>query len=227
MSNNAATWSDVLGPEKQQDYFVEMMQEIARRRAAGVTIYPPKDAVFSAFSTTAFADVKVVILGQDPYHGPNQAHGLCFSVLDGVKPPPSLANIYKELARDFPDFKIPSSGNLTHWATQGVLMLNTVLTVEAGQAHSHAKLGWESFTDKVIDVVNAHLSNVVFLLWGNHAQRKASVVDTSKHLVLKAPHPSPLSAHRGFIGCGHFSQANQYLQSKQLNPIDWHLNQSI
>jgi uracil-DNA glycosylase len=221
MSVSSLTWSDVLGTEKKQPYFVAMMNEIARRRAAGVTIYPPKDAVFNAFSITPFNQIKVVILGQDPYHGANQAHGLCFSVLDGIRPPPSLANIYKELIRDVDEFEKPVGGNLTHWAEQGVLLLNTVLTVEAGQAHSHAKLGWETFTDTVIRMINTELSNVVFLLWGSHAHRKASVVDTGKHCVLKAPHPSPLSAHRGFIGCGHFSKTNDYLTQNRLSPIYW------
>ena len=221
MTKTQLTWADVLSDEKQQPYFVKMMQEIATRRESGVTIYPPKQSVFNAFSTTAFADVKVVILGQDPYHGPAQAHGLCFSVQNGVKPPPSLVNIYKELQQDIDGFERPLSGDLTYWAEQGVLLLNTVLTVEAGQAHSHAKLGWEMFTDKVIEVINANLANVVFLLWGSHAQRKASAVDGSKHCILKAPHPSPLSAHRGFLGCKHFSAANQYLSTNGLTPIDW------
>ena len=221
MSVSPLTWSDVLVAEKKQPYFVAMMNEIARRRAADVTIYPPKDAVFNAFSITPFSQIKVVILGQDPYHGANQAHGLCFSVLDGIRPPPSLANIYKELARDMDEFEKPTGGNLTRWAEQGVLLLNSVLTVEAGQAHSHAKLGWETFTDKVITAINTELSNVVFLLWGSHAHRKASVVDTGKHCVLKASHPSPLSAHRGFIGCGHFSQTNDYLTKEGLAPIHW------
>jgi len=225
MSTTVLTWSAVLGDEKEQPYFVAMMNEIAKRRADGITIYPPKEAVFNAFSTTPFSKIKVVILGQDPYHGPHQAHGLSFSVLEGVKPPPSLANIYKELARDIADFDKPQGGDLSGWAEQGVLLLNTVLTVEAGKAHSHAKLGWETFTDKVIELINAELSNVVFLLWGSHAQRKASAVDVSKHCVLKAPHPSPLSAHRGFIGCGHFSKTNDYLAQNNLKPIDWGLNQ--
>lgn len=216
-----ATWTDVLGNEKQQPYFVELMNEVARRRAVGVTIYPPKNAVFNAFATTPFENIKVVIIGQDPYHGPLQAHGLSFSVPDGVKPPPSLANIYKELDRDYPNFTIPKHGNLTAWAEQGVLLLNTVLTVEAGHAHSHAKLGWEQFTDAVIATINQHLDQVVFMLWGGHAQKKARQVDASRHCVLTAPHPSPLSAHRGFIGCGHFSKANTYLQETNRSLINW------
>ncbi|MBT0585484.1 uracil-DNA glycosylase [Alteromonas oceanisediminis] len=219
----ATTWSDVLGDEKQQPYFVEMMQELARRRAAGEVIYPPKESVFSAFSSTPFENVKVVILGQDPYHGPNQAHGLCFSVQQGVKPPPSLVNIFKELQHEFNGFSMPAHGNLQAWAAQGVLLLNTVLTVQAGQAHSHAKLGWERFTDTVITALNRHSTGVVFLLWGGHAQRKASQVEPDRHCILTAPHPSPLSAYRGFIGCGHFRQANDYLIQQGKAPINWQL----
>jgi uracil-DNA glycosylase len=215
------SWSDVLGEEKRQPYFVDMMNEIARQRAQGATVYPPKGEVFNAFSSTALEQVKVVILGQDPYHGPLQAHGLCFSVPDGVKPPPSLVNIYKELASDIEDFEIPKHGNLTRWAEQGVLLLNTVLTVQAGQAHSHAKLGWEQFTDVVVQAISDYTQGVVFLLWGGHAQRKAARVDEHKHHVLKAPHPSPLSAHRGFLGCGHFSETNKILTASNREPIDW------
>ena len=216
-----ATWSDVLGNEKRQPYFVEMLNEISRQRTQGVTVYPPQSDVFNAFAKTPLEQVKVVILGQDPYHGPLQAHGLCFSVPQGVKPPPSLGNIYKELANDIEDFEIPKHGNLTAWAEQGVLLLNTVLTVQAGQAHSHAKLGWEQFTDTVIQAVSDNTEGIVFLLWGGHAQRKADRVDTQKHHILKAPHPSPLSAHRGFLGCGHFSQTNALLTASNRQPINW------
>ena len=171
--------------------------------------------------------MKVVILGQDPYHGPRQAHGLCFSVLPGIKTPPSLVNMYKELAQDIDGFQIPAHGYLQSWAEQGVLLLNTVLTVEQGKAHSHAKTGWETFTDKVIEAVNQHQSGVVFLLWGSHAQKKGRFIDRNKHHVLAAPHPSPLSAHRGFFGCGHFSLANQILNAQGKTTIDWHLPDQV
>jgi uracil-DNA glycosylase len=215
------TWHDVIGQEKQQSYFVDTLKFVAAERAAGKTIYPPQEEVFSAFRSTEFSQVKVVILGQDPYHGPNQAHGLSFSVKPGIPAPPSLVNIYKELATDIPGFVRPNHGYLQSWAEQGVLLLNTVLTVEAAQAHSHAKLGWETFTDKVIAMLNTYREGVVFLLWGAHAQKKGSIIDPVRHRVLKAPHPSPLSAHRGFLGCQHFSTANQLLEEQGLTPIDW------
>ncbi|WP_370598029.1 uracil-DNA glycosylase [Plesiomonas shigelloides] len=214
-------WSDVIGAEKQQPYFLDTMAYVAAERAAGKEIYPPEHDVFNAFRYTPFEQVKVVILGQDPYHGPNQAHGLCFSVLPGVPVPPSLVNIYKELAQDIAGFQIPQHGYLKSWADQGVLLLNTVLTVERGQAHSHAKLGWETFTDRVIAAVNEHRQGVVFLLWGAHAQKKGRIIDRQRHHVLTAPHPSPLSAHRGFLGCRHFSQTNQLLAQQNLPAIDW------
>lgn len=216
------TWHDVIGAEKELDYFRQTMMFVERERQAGKAIYPPASEVFNAFRATEFSDIKVVILGQDPYHGPNQAHGLCFSVLPGVKTPPSLANMYKELAQDIPGFTVPNHGYLQSWAAQGVLMLNTVLTVEKGKAHSHAKTtGWERFTDRVIDQINAHREGVVFLLWGAHAQKKGAMIDRERHHVLTAPHPSPLSAHRGFLGCGHFSATNQYLETMGKTPIDW------
>ncbi|MFL1804167.1 uracil-DNA glycosylase [Plesiomonas shigelloides] len=214
-------WSDVIGAEKQQPYFLDTMAYVAAERAAGKEIYPPEHDVFNAFRYTPFEQVKVVILGQDPYHGPNQAHGLCFSVLPGVPVPPSLVNMYKELAQDIAGFQIPQHGYLKSWADQGVLLLNTVLTVERGQAHSHAKLGWETFTDRVIAAVNEHRQGVVFLLWGAHAQKKGRIIDRQRHHVLTAPHPSPLSAHRGFLGCRHFSQTNQLLAQQNLAAIDW------
>ncbi|MZI91758.1 uracil-DNA glycosylase [Vibrio sp. CAIM 722] len=217
------TWHDVIGAEKEQDYFRQTLQFVDSERQAGKVIYPSTHDVFNAFRFTEFNQVKVVMLGQDPYHGPNQAHGLCFSVLPGVKTPPSLVNIYKELAQDIPGFQIPSHGYLESWAKQGVLMLNTVLTVEQGKAHSHSKTGWERFTDRVIDALNQHGEGIVFLLWGAHAQKKGSMIDTHRHYVLKAPHPSPLSAHRGFFGCHHFSQANQLLEQQGKSPIDWQL----
>ena len=215
------TWQEALGPQKEAEYFTRLLARVESEREAGKVIYPPQQDVFNALKYTPLESVKVVILGQDPYHGPDQAHGLCFSVLPGVKTPPSLVNIYKELATDIDGFVIPEHGTLTSWAEQGVLLLNTVLTVEQGKAHSHAKWGWETFTDAVIDAVNRHQQGVVFLLWGSHAQKKGMHIDTSKHHVLSAPHPSPLSAHRGFLGCKHFSQTNQLLSSQNKSPINW------
>ena len=214
-------WQEVLGPVKRADFFQQLMARIDAERAAGKAIYPPASEVFNALTLTPLDNVKVVILGQDPYHGPGQAHGLCFSVQSGVKTPPSLVNIYKELAQDIEGFHIPEHGNLTAWAEQGVLLLNTVLTVEQGKAHSHAKWGWETFTDAVIKSVNDTQHGVVFLLWGSHAQKKGQNIDTQKHYVLSAPHPSPLSAHRGFLGCRHFSQTNTLLSQQGKTPVNW------
>ena len=219
--SHSLTWHDVIGLEKEQEYFQQTLKFVEAERAAGKVVFPPTKDVFNAFRFTEFDDVKVVILGQDPYHGPNQAHGLCFSVLPGVKTPPSLVNMYKELAQDIDGFQIPNHGYLKSWADQGVLLLNTVLTVEQGKAHSHAKTGWETFTDRVIDALNQHRQGVIFLLWGSHAQKKGQMIDRSKHHVLMAPHPSPLSAHRGFLGCRHFSQTNQILKQLGQMPIDW------
>ncbi|ARU94960.1 uracil-DNA glycosylase [Tatumella citrea] len=215
------TWHDVLAPEKQQDYFIQTLQSVEQRRREGVTVYPPQKDVFNAFRLTELHQVKVVILGQDPYHGPGQAHGLAFSVLPGVAIPPSLLNMYKELEQDIAGFTRPNHGYLASWATQGVLLLNTVLTVEAGKAHSHARLGWEQFTDTVISLINQHREGVVFLLWGAHAQKKGAIIDRQRHHVLQAPHPSPLSAHRGFFGSKPFSSANALLQQSGRDPIDW------
>jgi len=214
-------WIDLLAAEKKQKYFRDTLSYVAQKRAADITVFPSEDNVFNAFSTTPFEKVKVVILGQDPYHGANQAHGLCFSVLPGVKTPPSLVNIYKELRQDISGFEIPNHGFLQSWAEQGVLLLNTVLTVEQGQAHSHKHLGWEEFTDVVIQKLSEHGSGIIFLLWGAHAQKKGAKIDTNKHHVLSAPHPSPLSAHRGFLGCGHFSITNRILRQQNKKPIDW------
>lgn len=214
-------WQEVLGPVKRADFFQQLMARIDAERTAGKAIYPPASEVFNALSLTPLDNVKVVILGQDPYHGPGQAHGLCFSVQPGVKTPPSLVNIYKELAQDIEGFHIPEHGNLTAWAEQGILLLNTVLTVEQGKAHSHAKWGWETFTDAVIKSVNDTQHGVVFLLWGSHAQKKGQNIDTQKHYVLNAPHPSPLSAHRGFLGCRHFSQTNALLSQQGKTPVNW------
>lgn len=216
-------WRDVIAKEKQQGYFQQIMAFIQNERAIGKVIYPPQDAVFNAFKFTEFHQVKVVILGQDPYHGPNQAHGLCFSVLPSEKTPPSLVNIYKELANDIEHFQIPQHGYLKSWADQGVLLLNTVLTVEQGAAHSHAQIGWEIFTDRVIEQLSAKKEGVIFLLWGAHAQKKGEVIDRNKHHVLIAPHPSPLSAHRGFFGCKHFSTVNDILKHHKQTPINWQL----
>ncbi|MGV3346907.1 uracil-DNA glycosylase [Enterobacteriaceae bacterium LUAb1] len=215
------TWHDVLAEEKKKPHFINTLQVVADERAAGKTIYPPQNAVFNAFRLTELGEIKVVILGQDPYHGPGQAHGLAFSVLPGMTPPPSLLNIYKELENDITDFQRPEHGYLESWARQGILLLNTVLTVERGQAHSHARLGWENFTDTVIAAINQYCEGIVFLLWGSHAQRKGSIIDRQRHYILQAPHPSPLSAHRGFFGCRHFSQTNTYLQNKGEKPINW------
>ncbi|WP_438864560.1 uracil-DNA glycosylase [Neptunicella sp.] len=216
-------WSELLGSEKQQDYFQQIMAFVQQRRAEGVEVYPPAADVFNAFKLTPLDKVKVVILGQDPYHGPGQAHGLCFSVKPDIPAPPSLQNMYKELATDIEGFQIPSHGYLQSWAEQGVLLLNTVLTVERGQAHSHSKIGWERFTDKVIEQLNQHTEGLVFMLWGSHAQKKGRIIDKQRHHVLAGPHPSPLSAYRGFFGCKHFSQANKLLAEQGKQPINWRL----
>jgi uracil-DNA glycosylase len=191
-------------------------------KVSGKEIYPPEPEILAAFEHTPFAEVRVVILGQDPYHGPGQAHGLCFSVRPGVRVPPSLANIFKEIERDLAIAR-PDHGCLMSWADQGVLLLNSVLTVEANHANSHQGKGWEDFTDQAIDALNREREGIVFLLWGAYAQRKGRLIDSSRHCVLKSVHPSPLSAHRGFIGCGHFSATNHYLQERASAPIDWSL----
>lgn len=214
-------WADIFAQERQKPYFQQTVAFVDKQRAAGKIIYPPPSDVFNAFDLTELDKVKVVILGQDPYHGPHQAHGLCFSVLPQVKTPPSLVNIYKELASDIATFTIPKHGFLQSWAKQGVLMLNTVLTVEQGQAHSHAKIGWEQFTDTVIRQMSEHRQGIIFLLWGSHAQKKGQLIDKHKHIILTAPHPSPLSAHRGFFGCRHFSKTNQLLIEQGSEPICW------
>jgi uracil-DNA glycosylase len=216
-------WSSLLGSQKEQPYFVDAMTFVANERAAGKVIYPPQEEVFSAFSLTTPTNLKVVILGQDPYHGPNQAHGLSFSVKRGNKIPPSLRNIYKELASDIEGFHIPQHGDLSEWAEQGVLLLNTVLTVEQGQAHSHKKIGWEQFTNAVIAQLSESFDNLVFILWGGPAQKKEKLIDSSKHCIIKGVHPSPLSAHRGFLGCKHFSQTNAYLSSVGKPVIHWQI----
>lgn len=216
-------WQQLLAEEKQQPYFIETLEQVKQARLAGQVIYPPEADVFNAFKLTTPDNLKVVILGQDPYHGPNQAHGLAFSVREGVRIPPSLQNIYKELALEYADFDIPAHGCLARWAEQGVLLLNTVLTVVATQPNSHRHLGWEQFTDKVIAQINSQLNGIVFMLWGSHAQKKGRFIDRQRHFVLQAPHPSPLSAHRGFLGCGHFKQTNTLLEQQGKSPINWQL----
>lgn len=217
------SWTKLLATEKQQSYFIDTLNYVNQRRAAGVEIFPPQELVFEAFATTPFENLKVVIIGQDPYHGIGQAHGLCFSVMPGIQPPPSLINIFQELASDIADFLIPNHGYLKTWALQGVLLLNTLLTVEQGKAQSHKHLGWERFTDKVIEQINIHASNIVFLLWGFHAQQKKIMIDQQKHLVLTAAHPSPMSANNGFFGCRHFSKTNHYLKQQGQQTINWQI----
>ncbi len=212
----------VLGPEFAEDYMQKLKTFLVSEKDAGKIIYPPASQWFAAFDTTPFDRVKVVVLGQDPYHGPRQAHGLCFSVPPGMSVPPSLQNIYRELQSDL-GLTPPNHGCLQHWAQQGVLLLNATLTVEHARAGSHQGKGWEQFTDRAVRALNDQRSGLVFMLWGNYAQKKGAIIDRSRHLVLTAPHPSPLSAHRGFFGCRHFSQANQYLQSRGQEPVDWQL----
>lgn len=216
------SWKAPLLPEFASDYMAALRQFLVSEKAAGKTIYPKGSEWFRALDLTPLDKVRVVILGQDPYHGPDQAHGLCFSVKPGVRPPPSLVNIYKELESDL-GLPRPRHGFLEHWARQGVLLLNSVLTVEMAKAASHSQKGWERFTDAVIRLVNAKPDPVVFLLWGSYAQKKAAFVDSSRHLVLKAAHPSPLSAYNGFLGCRHFSQTNAFLEKHGQTPIDWSL----
>ena len=213
------SWQEVLQPEFDKPYF-ENLVGFVKQEYASRTIFPPAGQIFSAFNTCPFNDVKVVILGQDPYHGPGQAHGLCFSVNDGIPFPPSLQNIFKEIASDLGQ-PIPNSGNLTRWAEQGVLLLNATLTVRASQAGSHQGKGWEEFTDSVIKIISEKSENVVFILWGSYAIKKKALINASKHCILTAPHPSPLSSYRGFFGCKHFSQTNEYLQSVGKTPIAW------
>lgn len=215
-----SSWDRVLANEINQPYFKEILLFLQHERDMGKNIFPAPNEVFNAFQLTPFNDVRVLLLGQDPYHGPNQAHGLCFSVPDGLRIPPSLKNIFKELEADL-GVPIPGSGNLTSWAKQGVLMLNSVLTVEEGKAGSHAKMGWQAFTDAVIHTLSEQHEHIVFLLWGQFAQRKLHLIDTSKHLVLTTAHPSPLSYYGGFKGCRHFSITNSYLIQHKKKPIQW------
>jgi len=216
------SWKAHVGAFFQRPEMIALGEYLRTEKARGKIIYPPGPQIFAALNATPFDAVKVVILGQDPYHGPNQAHGLCFSVLPGVAAPPSLENIFVELERDLA-IPRPNHGCLISWAEQGVLLLNAVLTVERGLAGSHQGKGWEGFTDACVDALNRERENLVFLLWGSYAQKKGQLIDRRRHLVLKAPHPSPLSAYRGFIGSGHFSRANEYLREHGQTPIDWRL----
>ena len=218
----APSWKARVGEYLERDDMRALADYLRARKAAGVQVFPPGPKIFSAFDATPFEDVRVVILGQDPYHGAGQAHGLCFSVPPGVQVPPSLVNIFKEIRRDL-GIAPPDHGCLLPWAQRGVLLLNSVLTVEAGCAGSHQRKGWEGFTDHVVDVLNREREGLVFILWGAYAQAKGKVIDTERHRVLKATHPSPLSAHRGFLGCGHFSAANRYLVARGGAALDWSL----
>jgi uracil-DNA glycosylase len=217
----AAGWKKYLQNEFEKAYFIELAELLRNEIKSNQVIYPPGPYIFNAFNATDFDKVKVVILGQDPYHGQGQAHGLSFSVQDGVKPPPSLVNIYKELENDLGINMPRDYGNLYSWAQQGVLLLNATLTVRANQPNSHAGIGWQTFTDAVIRILNEKKENLVFMLWGNFARAKGQSIDEKKHLVLRAPHPSPFSADKGFFGCGHFSTANHYMMQHGQTPIDW------
>jgi len=227
-----AQWQKIIDQEQSQNYFCQLMDEVEQQRTGDTNIFPHKEHVFHAFEYADLSDIKVVILGQDPYHGfayedVPQAHGLAFSVplpskdVNKCKIPPSLVNIYKELVTDIDGFNSPQHGHLSSWAEQGVLLLNTVLTVQQAKAHSHAKLGWEIFTDKIIAEINEHNSGCVFILWGAHAQKKGKNINSAKHLILAGPHPSPLSAYRGFFGCQHFSKANAWLEQHKKPIINW------
>ena len=218
------SWKARIGDYLERPEMQALSAFLRAEKQAGKVIYPPGPDIFAAFDHAPFDTVRVVILGQDPYHGPNQAHGLCFSVRPGVQTPPSLQNIFKEIQRDL-GIAPPDHGCLTPWADRGVLLLNAVLTVERGMANAHQGKGWEGFTDAAIDALNREREGIVFMLWGSYAQKKGQLIDTRKHRVLKSVHPSPLSAHRGFIGCGHFSAANQYLLENGLAPVDWSLPQ--
>ncbi|MBA4166219.1 MAG: uracil-DNA glycosylase [Chitinophagaceae bacterium] len=216
------SWKLALKNEFSKPYFLEAVTFLKTEKALGKSIYPPGSLLFNAFNTTPFDEVKVVLLGQDPYHGQGQAHGLSFSVPDGVRPPPSLVNIFKEVQTDI-GIPVPNTGNLTKWAKHGVLLLNSCLSVRAGEPLSHSRIGWIPFTDHVISTISSEKKNTVFLLWGKYAQEKQALIDETKHLVLKAAHPSPYSANNGFFGCRHFSKANEYLMKNGIDPVDWSL----
>ncbi len=215
-----SSWSQLLASEFQEPYMAQLFHFLEQQNLAGKVVYPPTNLIFSAFNITHFNNVKVVILGQDPYHGENQANGLSFSVPKDIKIPPSLKNIFKEIQKDL-NLPIPNHGCLRQWAEQGVLLINATLTVEKSNPGSHQNKGWEKFTDKVIDILNVNTQGLVFMLWGGYAQKKGVRIDTNKHLILTSPHPSPLSAYRGYFGCGHFSLANRYLASQGQSAIDW------
>jgi len=217
----SAGWKKALSNEFKKDYFLGIVELLKNEIESKQVIYPPGPFIFNAFNTTVLKDVKVVIIGQDPYHGPNQAHGLSFSVQKGIKPPPSLVNIYKEIEADLGINMPRKYGDLTQWAKQGVLLLNASLTVRANQPNSHAGIGWQIFTDEVINLLNTEKKNIVFLLWGNFAKEKGANIDEGRHLVLKAMHPSPFAADKGFFGCRHFSKTNEYLVKNGIDPIDW------
>jgi uracil-DNA glycosylase len=217
------SWKLVLKEEFNKPYFIQLVNHIKTEKEQGKLVYPKGGNIFNAFNKTPLEKVKVVILGQDPYHGPNQAHGLSFSVQKGTPLPPSLQNIFKELQRDT-GTSYPSHGDLSSWAQQGVFLLNASLTVRAAEPMSHSQIGWAIFTDAVIRIISKNCPKVVFLLWGKFAQEKQTLIDSSKHLILKAPHPSPLSAHQGFVGCGHFSACNHFLAKNGIDPINWHIN---
>jgi uracil-DNA glycosylase len=224
MTNQIAiseSWKPVIQAEIDKPYFKELYLFLKQQQDEGKIIFPPAPQIFSAFDFTPFNDTRVVIIGQDPYHGVGQAHGLCFSVNKGVKVPPSLINIYKEIKTDIEGFNIPEHGDLSHWAKQGVLLLNATLTVEKDKAGSHQAKGWEVFTDAVIKAISKQKEHVVFILWGKFAQSKVRLIDDSKHLILMAAHPSPLSAYNGFWGCKHFSKTNDYLKQHQLPIVNW------
>lgn len=217
------SWKQLVGDEFQKPYLTELRQFLLSEKKRHKHIYPPGEQIFAALDLTPVDRVKIVVIGQDPYHGPGQAHGLCFSVPNGVAPPPSLVNIYREINDDIGASESIDTHNgcLVNWARQGVLLLNAVLTVEKGRANSHRGRGWEQFTDTIVNQLNIHKQNLVFMLWGSYAQKKGAIVDRDTHCVLTAPHPSPLSAHRGFFGCRHFSKANEYLRQKNIEPVDW------
>ncbi|EOR93891.1 Uracil-DNA glycosylase, family 1 [Arcticibacter svalbardensis MN12-7] len=217
------SWKEALAEEFEKDYMKQLKNFLVEERKSGKVIFPPGALIFNAFYQTPFKSVKVVILGQDPYHGEGQAHGLSFSVLKGIGIPPSLRSIYKELKTDIPGFEIPVHGELTHWAEQGVLLLNATLTVRKGEPASHHKKGWEIFTDQAIKALSENRKGLVFLLWGKNAQAKIPLIDETKHSILTAAHPSPYSAYNGFFGCKHFSKANELLEAQGLTKIDWQI----
>ena len=222
--NFEPSWLEVLHEEFEKDYMKKLRQFLKEEQDAGHRIYPKNADIFNAFWKTPFDKLKVLILGQDPYHGPNQAHGLSFSVQKGIIPPPSLKNIYKELVTDIPGFAVPAHGELTEWAEQGVMLLNATLTVRAGTPGSHQKKGWEEFTDQVIKTISDKKEGIVFILWGAYAQAKAELIDKSKHFIIKSPHPSPFSADRGFFGSKPFSKTNEILIKEEKKPIDWQIH---